>query len=45
MRNESNQMVVQSSGGPQLRKALERLFEIVHDGLQHGYGLKFRAPS
>jgi hypothetical protein len=37
MRNESNQMVVQSSGGPQLRKALERLFEIVHDGLQHGY--------
>ena len=37
MRNESNQMVVQSSGGPQFREALERLIEMVYDGLRHGH--------
>jgi hypothetical protein len=37
MRNESNQMVVQSSGGPQFREACDCLVKNFIDGLRHGH--------
>ncbi len=37
MRNELIQIRAEQSGGPQFREALERLVQIVADGLQHGY--------
>ena len=37
MHNELIQISAEQSGGPQLREAFERLFEIVQDGLRHGY--------
>jgi hypothetical protein len=37
MRNESVQTDAGISGGPQFREALERLLQIVLDGLRHGH--------
>ena len=37
MRNEPIHVGAGQSGGPQLNEALQRLVQIVQDGLYHGY--------
>ena len=37
MHNELTQTAAEQSGGPQFREAFERLVQIFHDGIRHGY--------
>ena len=46
MHNEPTQADAGQSGGPQFREALDRLVQIVLDGLRHGIsGVRFPAVS